>query len=123
MSTLRRNAALPFALGLLVAACGGSSGYDGTSSDTGAPVPTLTVTSLDSLKFDPSTLTAPAGKIKFVHESKGSVAHSFVIEGKFKLVGNDDKTVEFEPGEYEFFCDVPGHREAGMKGTLTVTPR
>ncbi len=121
MSTLRRNAALPFALGLLIAACGGSS-EEATSPDAGGSASTLTVTSLDSLKFDPSTVTAPAGKIKFVHESKGSVAHSFVIEGKFKLVGNDDKTVEFEAGEYEFFCDVPGHREAGMQGTLTVTP-
>ncbi|MGH6856597.1 MAG: plastocyanin/azurin family copper-binding protein [Methylocella sp.] len=25
-----------------------------------------------------------------------------------------------KPGEYEFICDLPGHREAGMKGTLIV---
>lgn len=121
MSTLRRYAALPFALGMLVAACGGSND-ETASSDAGGSVPTLTVTSLDSLKFDPSTLTAPAGTIEFVHESKGSVAHTLVVEGKFKLVGNDDKRVEFEAGEYEFFCDVPGHREAGMQGTLSITP-
>jgi uncharacterized cupredoxin-like copper-binding protein len=31
------------------------------------------------------------------------------------------KSIVFDkPGEYEFSCDLPGHREAGMKGTLIV---
>lgn len=24
------------------------------------------------------------------------------------------------PGEYEFYCSVPGHKENGMVGTLTI---
>ena len=29
-------------------------------------------------------------------------------------------TVSLKPGKYEFYCQVPGHEQAGMKGTLTV---
>ena len=28
--------------------------------------------------------------------------------------------VDFEPGEYEMYCTVPGHEESGMVGTFTV---
>jgi uncharacterized cupredoxin-like copper-binding protein len=82
----------------------------------------ITVKSLDSLEFDPTTLTATAGEITIEHENQGSVVHSFVIdEADLRLVNDDEATIELEAGDYTFYCDVPGHRDAGMEGTLTVS--
>ena len=58
-----------------------------------------------------------------------SLTHDVAIEdssgkevGKTELIGQGETsaTVDLKPGTYNYYCTVPGHREAGMEGTLTV---
>jgi plastocyanin len=81
------------------------------------------------LRFSKSTLEAPAGTVTLVMENPSALEHNIAVRGegldeKGEVVGQGEEstvTAELEPGEYEFYCSVPGHEDAGMKGTLTVT--
>jgi plastocyanin len=81
------------------------------------------------LAYASDTASAEAGKVDLVFENPQPLAHDVAIEdssgetiGKTEIVteGNDSTTVDLKPGSYEYYCTVPGHREAGMEGTLTV---
>jgi plastocyanin len=89
----------------------------------------LLVVAFDSNDFDEDAYTVEAGELTIGYENDGSIHHTLVIEGidtdEFKLEvdtsgDTDQGTVDLEPGEYILFCDVPGHRAAGMEATLTV---
>jgi plastocyanin len=81
------------------------------------------------LRFSKSTLEAPAGKITLVMENPSPLEHDIALKGQGvdeigKTVGQGGKSTvsaDLKPGKYEFYCSVPGHEAAGMKGTLTVT--
>jgi uncharacterized cupredoxin-like copper-binding protein len=126
MGALRWIGALSLGVGLTLTACGGGDdgGGDANDSDTGGgDVQTLTVKSSDALKFDPEDLSARAGEVRIVHENEGATTHSFVLDQQdFKLTDDDEGEIDLAAGDYIFYCDVPGHREAGMEGTLTVSP-
>ena len=81
------------------------------------------------LRFSKSALEAPAGTVTLVMENPSALEHNIAVRGEGvdeqgEVVGEGDEstvTVELEPGEYEFYCSVPGHEAGGMKGTLTVS--
>jgi plastocyanin len=120
-----------------VTGCGGSSKSSSSSSSSGAAAPTTGSASSTlsdaanpsgQLKFTSSSLTAKAGKVTVQFTNKSSIAHNFTIQGSGGVVGSTPTfaggtksfTVNLKPGTYTFYCSVPGHRQAGMQGTITV---
>ena len=110
-----------------LAACGGGGGDGGSSN---APVKAgarkITVNA-QNYKFQPSTLDVSAGEnVAIVLRSKDS-RHDFTVEGKGLVVDvAGGKTAAgglrlAKPGKYTFYCSIPGHRSAGMVGTITVS--
>ena len=82
-----------------------------------------------ALKFTSDKLTAKAGKVSISFTNKAPEDHNFTLTtAGGKMVGatptftGGTKTLDvtLKPGVYTFFCSVPGHEMAGMKGTLTV---
>jgi plastocyanin len=131
------------ALGL--AACGGG-GDDNNGTTAAATPPPATTTggggggggsstvdistpSGTDLAYDQKDVSANAGSVTIDFDNKQAVPHDVTIAdssgkdlGATDLVssGTANATVDLQPGTYTFFCSVPGHREAGMEGTLTV---
>jgi mono/diheme cytochrome c family protein len=72
--------------------------------------------------------SAPAGPLEIDSKNDASIPHDIAIEGngvndKGEVVqggGVSKIDANLKAGTYKFFCTVPGHREGGMEGTLTV---
>lgn len=82
-----------------------------------------------ALAYTTDSATAKAGKATINFTNSSPVPHDVAIEdsggetiAKTEVLseGSDSTTAELEPGEYTFYCTVPGHRQGGMEGTLTV---
>jgi uncharacterized cupredoxin-like copper-binding protein len=143
-------ALLALAIGLVVlAGCGSSSKSTSSSTTAAAPAPTTTTSSTPApatggttagklslaanpegqLKYDTSSLTAKAGSVTINFTNAAPLAHNVNIESASGGVvgatptfqgGSKSLSVNLKPGKYKFFCSVPGHRAAGMEGSLTV---
>jgi plastocyanin len=81
------------------------------------------------LKFDTTSLSVKAGKVTIDFTNKAPVAHNVTVASPSGAVVGATPTFEgssktltltLKPGTYKFYCSVPGHRQAGMEGTLTV---
>ena len=94
------------------------------------PPNTVKVSALASgLKYNTKLLRAHPGKIKLVFTNMSTLKHNVRIEsgeselGGTKTIGKQ-QTIAFitlKKGTYNFYCTVPGHEAAGMKGTLIVS--
>jgi uncharacterized cupredoxin-like copper-binding protein len=118
---------------VLVACGGGESSSSESSAESTLPDAIespqdggVTVVATD-LRLSAAMFRAAAGPVEFTYRNDGQVEHTLVIEGVngFRLDvpkhGDVDKaSVDLSPGSYTIFCDVPGHRGAGMHATLTV---
>lgn len=81
------------------------------------------------LAFTTTEETAEAGKVTIDFNNPQALPHDVKIEtsggeeiGGTETVsdGSTSASVDLKPGTYTFFCSIPGHREAGMEGTLVV---
>ncbi|MFN8161075.1 MAG: plastocyanin/azurin family copper-binding protein [Solirubrobacterales bacterium] len=141
---MKRAAALPAVLAASVAlvACGGSGSTDTSAGGAGATATTaggstagastvqLTANADNQLAYDQKTLTAKAGSVTIDFDNPAAIQHNVAVsDSSGKVLGTSDliaqgKTTlvlaDLKPGSYTFYCTVPGHREAGMQGTLAV---
>jgi plastocyanin len=107
-----------------------------TSSTTAAVAPTTGVQVLrlaanpsGALSYNTTTLTAKPGKVTIVFTNASPLSHNVTVQSSAGAVsgatptftgGTKSVTLDLKAGTYTFFCSVPGHRQAGMQGTLTV---
>jgi uncharacterized cupredoxin-like copper-binding protein/mono/diheme cytochrome c family protein len=116
------NAELP------AAAAAPAAPAEGEAAAAQGAAPAYTVTSGD-IYFDPTAITIPAAsEVTLSLPNEGAAPHNFSIDALDISVdlaaGETDATatVNAAAGDYEYYCNVPGHREAGMVGTLTADP-
>jgi plastocyanin len=81
------------------------------------------------LKYNTTSLTAKAGKVSIDFTNMASLSHNVTIASSSGAVvgatpsfqgASKTLSLNLKAGTYKFYCSVPGHRMAGMEGTLTV---
>ncbi len=81
------------------------------------------------LKYNTTSLTAKAGKVSIDFTNMASLGHNVTVASSSGAVvgatptfqgGSKTLSLNLKAGTYKFYCSVPGHRMAGMEGTLTV---
>jgi plastocyanin len=96
---------------------------------TSAQTLSLAANSEGQLAYEPSSLTAKAGKVSIDFTNMSPLGHNVTVASASGTVvgalptfqgASKTLTLDLKPGTYKFYCTVPGHRQAGMEGTLVV---
>lgn len=114
----------PAALDAPAATDEGATTPDAAAGDSAAV--SIEVSMVD-LAFEPSDLTIAADTdTSIVLTNEGAAPHNFYVDDldvhsrTLRAGDTETLTVNLPAGTYTFYCDIPGHRQAGMVGTLTV---
>ncbi len=102
-----------------------------TPASTGTASSSLSVSAAPGgqLEYNTKSLTAKAGKVSIAFTNMAPLGHNMTIESASGQTigatptfqgGTKTLSLNLKAGTYKFFCSVPGHRQAGMEGTLTV---
>jgi plastocyanin len=98
------------------------------SSPAAATTLKLAANSAGQLSYDTKQLSAKAGKVTIDMSNASPIEHDVAVAQGSQVLGqtpvftggSKSVTLTLKPGTYTFYCTVPGHRQAGMEGTLTV---
>lgn len=124
---------LALALVLSLAALAVAIPVAGAQSDAARQRESGNVVRLTALKaglaFDKKTVTAKADKVTIVFTNLSPLPHNVVLEqgeksfGGTKTIttGKTTAVLTLKKGVYHFYCNVPGHEDAGMSGKLIVS--
>ncbi|MFI5028560.1 MAG: plastocyanin/azurin family copper-binding protein [Solirubrobacterales bacterium] len=108
---------------------GGSAEKPASGSEGGGSIVKVATPASGELAFTSNKATAKAGQVSIEFENPQELTHNVAVEdssgkrlGETELVekGTATTTINLKPGTYTYFCTIPGHRQAGMEGTLTV---
>jgi uncharacterized cupredoxin-like copper-binding protein len=99
-------------------------------ASSGASTVSIAANSSGMLMFTTNSLHAKAGKVTIDFTNSSPSDHNFTLTSSSGAVlgatptfkgGTKTLTVDLKAGTYTYYCSVPGHRAAGMQGTLTVS--
>jgi plastocyanin len=127
---LRRVAGAGVVAAALFTVASGTSASAATAHAAGAHTVAIAANTTGLLKYTKSKITTTPGQVTIAFTNNSPLSHDVVlINSKNKVLGKtpifDHGTKSFKvtltAGKYTYYCSVPGHRQAGMQGTLTVT--
>lgn len=118
---------------LMLTACGGQAQGQVNKAGGGAPGKDgqISIKSSDQMRFEPAAMTARVNTpVRLTLDNSGAaLVHDWTVDNldgktvQVKAQPRQRASVEFTPttaGTFQFYCAEPGHKEAGMVGTLTV---